>query len=104
MNFVAKVGMIAFCMAYGVSVQAAGDAEAGKTKSATCQACHGAEGIAPNPMWPNLAGQQDQYLIASMKAYRDGDRKNAMMSPMAAPLSDQDIEDLAAYFSGLGRK
>lgn len=84
------------------AAQAAGDAEAGKGKTGTCVACHGADGISPNPLWPNLAGQKDQYLIAQMKAFRDGERQNPMMSPMAMPLSDQDIEDLAAFYSGLG--
>ena len=86
--------------AFSMNTQAA-DAEAGKAKSATCQACHGANGISPNPIWPNLAGQKDQYLIAQMKAFRDGARKNPMMSPMAAPLSDEDIDNLAAYYSSL---
>lgn len=84
------------------SALAAGDADAGKGKTGTCVACHGAEGISPNPLWPNLAGQKDQYLIAQMKAFRDGERVNAMMSPMMKALSDQDIEDLAAYYSSLG--
>jgi len=85
---------------FSISAQAA-DPEAGKARAAACQACHGAEGISPNPLWPNLAGQQDQYLIAQMKAFRDGTRKNPMMSPMAAPLSDEDIENLAAYYASL---
>ena len=80
----------------------AGDAAAGKTKSATCAACHGANGISPNDMWPNLAGQKEGYLKAQLKAFRDGQRNNPMMAPMAAPLSDADIDDLAAYYSSLG--
>ncbi|MEZ5591577.1 MAG: cytochrome c [Gammaproteobacteria bacterium] len=95
---------IALACAAGLLLTAtahAGDAEAGKAKSATCSACHGASGVSPNPIWPNLAGQKDQYLIAQMKAFRDGARKNPMMSPMAAPLSDADIENLAAYYSSL---
>ena len=83
------------------SVQAAGDAEAGKAKTATCVACHGPAGVSVNPLWPSLAGQKDQYLIKQMKAFRDGGRPDPMMSPMAKPLSDQDIEDLAAYYSQL---
>ncbi len=79
----------------------AGDAAAGKTKSAACAACHGANGISSNDLWPNLAGQKQGYLIAQLKAFRDGQRNNPMMSPMAAPLSDADIEDLAAYYSSL---
>lgn len=80
---------------------AAGDAEAGKAKAATCAGCHGAAGISANPLWPNLAGQKDAYLVKQMKAFRDGTRSDPMMSPMAKPLSDADIENLAAYFSSL---
>lgn len=87
-------------LASSVAAQAA-DPEAGKAKSATCQACHGVNGISNNPIWPNLAGQQEAYLTAQMKAFRDGERKNAMMSPMAAGLTDEDIENISAYYSGL---
>lgn len=79
----------------------AGDAAAGKSKSAACAACHGAEGVSANGMWPNLAGQKEAYLKKQMKAFRDGDRKDPMMSPMASALSDDDIDNLAAYFSSL---
>lgn len=79
----------------------AGDAAAGKSKSATCAACHGAEGISANGIWPNLAGQKEAYLKKQMKAFRDGDRKDPMMSPMASALSDDDIDNLAAYYSSL---
>lgn len=79
----------------------AGDAAAGKSKSGTCVACHGAEGISPNDLWPNLAGQKQAYLVKQMKAFKDGTRSDPMMSPMAAPLSDADINDLAAYFNSL---
>ena len=79
----------------------AGDAAAGKAKAASCAGCHGASGISNNPMWPNLAGQQSGYLVKQMKAFRDGDRSDPMMSPMAKPLSDADIDNIAAYFSGL---
>ena len=80
---------------------AAGDAAAGKAKSAICAACHGAEGISTNDLWPNLAGQKPGYLAKQMKAFRDGDRKDPMMSPMAATLTDEDIANLTAYFSSL---
>lgn len=83
---------------------AAGDAAAGKAKSATCAGCHGAEGISGNPLWPNLAGQKDAYIVKQLKAFRDGTRTDPMMSPMAKPLSDDDINNLAAYFSSLGAK
>lgn len=83
---------------------AAGDAAAGKAKSATCAGCHGAEGISANPLWPNLAGQKDAYIVKQLKAFRDGTRTDPMMAPMAKPLSDDDINNLAAYFSSLGAK
>lgn len=79
----------------------AGDAAAGKTKSASCAGCHGANGMSNNPMWPNLAGQQAGYLVKQLKAFRDDVRSDPMMSPMAKPLSDADIDNLAAYFSSL---
>lgn len=79
----------------------AGDAAAGKAKAATCAGCHGAAGVSNNPIWPNLAGQKAAYLVKQMKAFRDGSRDDPMMSPMAKPLSDADIDNLAAYFAGL---
>ncbi len=83
------------------SATAAGDAAKGKAKSVTCQACHGANGISMIPNYPNLAGQKELYLVDAIKAYRDGTRKNPVMTPMAAALSDDDIANLAAYFSSL---
>ena len=77
----------------------AGDAAAGKTKSAICAACHGATGNSINPLWPNLAGQKEQYLVKQIAAFRDGTRKDPMMAPMVASLSDDDIANLAAYFA-----
>ena len=79
----------------------AGDAEKGKARSATCVACHGSNGISMIPMYPNLAGQKEQYLVLQLKAFRDGERKNMVMAPMAAGLSDEDIDNLAAYYAGL---
>jgi cytochrome c553 len=79
----------------------AGDIAAGKTRAASCAGCHGADGISANPLWPNLAGQKAPYLVKQLKAFRDGVRQDPMMSPMARPLSDADIENLAAYYSSL---
>ncbi len=83
------------------AVSYAGDAAAGKAKAALCAACHGPEGVSGNDIWPNLAGQKPGYLIKQIKAFRDGSRKDPMMSPMAASLTDEDIDNLAAHFSGL---
>ncbi|MBD2859947.1 cytochrome c [Spongiibacter sp. KMU-158] len=82
----------------------AGDAAAGKAKSAMCAACHGQDGVSMVPMYPNLKGQKEQYLISSLKAYKAGQRQGGMastMQGMASGLSDADIENLAAYYSGL---
>ena len=77
----------------------AGDVAAGKAKSALCASCHGPTGISMSPVWPNLAGQKEQYLVKQIKAFRDGIRQDPMMAPMVAALSDTDIENLAAYYS-----
>jgi cytochrome c553 len=79
----------------------AADIAAGKAKSVACGACHGSNGISMIPMYPNLAGQKEQYLILQMKAFRDGDRKNMVMAPMAAGLSDSDIANISAYYASL---
>lgn len=83
------------------SAIAAGDINAGKARAASCAGCHGAVGISSNPAWPNLAGQKDVYLAKQITAFRDGQRQDALMSPMAKSLSDSDIKNLAAYYSSL---
>ena len=94
----------ALTLGMSTMVQAAGDAAAGEGKAAVCAACHGKDGIAMVPVYPNLKGQHAPYLESSLKAYRDGQRMGgnaAIMTPMAKNLSDQDIADLAAYYSSL---
>ncbi len=99
------VGIVGiFLLSLSSVVVHAGDAEAGKAKSVTCAACHGGEGISPTDAWPNLAGQKKQYLLAQLKAFKDGTRENGQMAPMVANLSDEDMENLAAYYSSLGCK
>lgn len=78
---------------------AAGDADAGKAKSTTCAACHGAAGTSSIPNYPNLCGQKEAYLVKSIKAYQSGARTEPMMKPMVANLSDEDVANLAAFFS-----
>lgn len=78
-----------------------GSAEDGKTKAVTCAACHGAAGISANPLWPNLAGQGASYLVAQLKAFKEGTRENPLMTSQAMMLSEQDMADLAVYFEGL---
>lgn len=77
----------------------AGDVAAGKAKSATCAACHGAEGISAIPMYPNLAGQKEAYLVKQLKDFKSGARKDPVMSAMAMPLSDDDIANVSAYYA-----
>lgn len=78
-----------------------GSIEAGKAKSLTCSACHGAAGNSANAVWPNIAGQNASYLQAQLMAFKSGHRKNALMSSQAMLLSDADMADLAVYFESL---
>jgi cytochrome c553 len=79
---------------------AAGSAEAGKQKSQACAACHGPDGNHPTtPDFPRLAGQHPDYLMKALRDYKSGARKNPIMAGQAANLKEQDIADLAAYFS-----
>lgn len=77
------------------------DRATGRNLAATCTACHGARGISANPEWPNLAGQQAAYLDKQLRDYRDGRRESLLMSRVANPLSDAEIEILAVHFSTL---
>jgi cytochrome c553 len=90
--------LLSLLLATGV-VHAGGDATAGKTKSVTCQACHGVDGNSVNPIWPKLAGQHAEYLARQLAAFKSGARKDPTMSAMALPLSEADIADLSAYFA-----
>lgn len=77
----------------------AGDPAAGKQKTATCMACHGANGKATAPIYPNLAGQNELYLVEAIKAYQSGARNNPIMKPMVMSLSRADVENVAAYYA-----
>jgi cytochrome c553 len=79
---------------------AAGDAEAGKTKSVVCQACHGPDGNGTGDgQYPRIAGQYADYLVKALKDYKAGERNNAIMAGFTATLSQEDIDDLAAFYS-----
>lgn len=88
---------LAFVMPFGL--HADGDPAAGKGKAQVCAACHGPDGRSVDPSYPNLAGQHESYLVKALADYRAGRRVNAIMAPMASNLSDQDIEDLAAWYA-----
>ena len=81
------------------SLYAAGNYESGKSKSQVCAACHGIDGNSKITMYPILAGQYKNYLVNALHAYKSGKRNNAVMSGFAAGLTNQDIDDLAIYFS-----
>ena len=86
------------------TVQAAGDVEAGRIKAYTCTGCHGIPGynnIYPTYKVPRIGGQNYEYLVLALKAYRDGERDHKTMDLQAESLSEQDIEDVAAYFASL---
>ena len=81
-----------------------GNAANGKTKAATCFACHGTDGNSVDPQYPRLAGQYNLYLQQVLHEYKSGQRDNPIMKGMVATLSDQDIKDISAYFSSLPGK
>ena len=83
----------------GAAASAEGSADAGRAKSATCAACHGADGNSVTPDWPSLAGQHPGYIVRQLKAFKNGDRQNVTMMPFAQMLSEQDMLDVAAYFA-----
>ena len=98
----ALIGLIAALSA--TTAIAEGSAKAGKAKAAVCASCHGSNGIALMPTYPNLAGQNEEYLVLALQAYRSKERQGgnaALMHAMSANLSDEDINDLAAYFASL---
>ena len=78
-----------------------GSIEAGKARALTCTACHGAEGISVNPLWPNIAGQSANYTLAQLKAFKNGTRKDPLMSSQAMLLLDEDMRNLSVYFESL---
>jgi len=80
-----------------------GDATAGKTKASICGGCHGATGLNPSPTYPDLAGQHAAYIQKQLADFKSGARSDMMMAPMAANLSEQDMADLAAFFSSQKR-
>ena len=84
------------------NISFAADIAAGKAASTICATCHGATGTALVPIYPNLKGQNEAYLLSSLKAYKLGERKggmSAVMAPQAAVLSDEDMANLAAYYA-----
>jgi cytochrome c553 len=103
MNMNLKLVAVSFCLLVTTHVAAdglaAGSAAAGKDKAISCGACHGADGNSVNPTWPSLAGQNATYIVNQLNAFKTGSRSNVLMNAQAASLSDEDMADVAAYFS-----
>lgn len=92
--------LAAVCMLMFSPSSPAGNPARGLEKSEVCQSCHGRDGnLVPNDETPRLAGQYEDYLVHALEAYRSGDRQHAIMNGFAGELSDQDIEDLAAWYA-----
>jgi len=100
--------LLSFGMALALAsmplLASSGNAANGKTKAAACFACHGADGNAVDPQYPRLAGQYNSYIQQVLHEYKDGRRNNPIMKGFTATLSDQDIQDIAAYYSSLPTK
>lgn len=84
------------------AISAEGDKKAGSEKARACQVCHGVGGKSTNPTYPVLAGQHAKYIIKQLKAFKSGVRKDPIMNGMAATLSEQDMQDVAAFFADNG--
>ncbi|HEY5603280.1 MAG TPA: cytochrome c [Gammaproteobacteria bacterium] len=80
-------------------VNAQGNVNAGSDKAKACQVCHGKGGNSTNPTYPRLAGQHAKYIVKQLKAFKSGTRTDPIMNSMAATLSDEDMEDVAAFFA-----
>ena len=92
-------GTLAASLLLLTPAHAGGSAEAGQARSMVCAACHGVDGNSFNPEWPSLAGQNESYLVKAMESFKDGSRQNVLMSAQAAALTEQDMLDLAAWYS-----
>ncbi len=98
----ARWGVLALAAAVMADASAAGDVEAGRVKANTCMGCHGIplyNNAYPTYRVPKIGGMSAEYLEASLKAYRSGERKHATMHSQAASMSDQDIADIAAFIA-----
>ncbi len=95
-GFVLAVGAVALLA--GTGAGAAGDPAAGREKAAACAGCHGPDGNSMVPQFPKLAGQHAGYIVKQLKDFKEGRRKDPTMAPMAAPLSEADMADLAAFY------
>lgn len=93
--------LLAAALVMPAVARAEGNAAAGQKKATVCFACHGANGNSTDPQYPRLAGQYSGYIVQALEEYKDGQRKNPIMQGFASQLTDQDREDIAAYFHSL---
>lgn len=101
-----KAGLALGLLALSLPVLAKGDAQAGEKKAMMCVACHGADGVSSVPLYPSLAGQSETYLAQAMQAYKKGERSGGqaeIMKAYVSGLSDDDIDNLAAYYATKGK-
>ena len=96
-----KLAASALILLAAVSASHSRDAGAGRVKAQACAVCHGPAGVSVTPDAPNLAGQPAIYVAAQLRAYRSGARPHAVMAVLAKPLSDDDIDDLAAWYASV---
>lgn len=97
-----KTLLLAVACLYTLTVAqafAAGDPVAGKSKAAICAACHGPDGNSTNPAWPKIAGQHEEYILKQLMDFKSGKRDNPQMSPIISTMNDEDLNDVAAFFS-----
>lgn len=99
--------VLATCTTFALPAIAAGDAAAGQVKAISCMGCHGIPGysnVYPTYKVPKVGGQHPEYIVAALKAYKTGQRGHKTMHAQAATLSEQDMQDIAAYFATGSRK
>ncbi len=96
-----KLAASALILLAAASASHARDAEAGRVKAQACAVCHGLVGVSVTPDAPNLAGQPAIYVAAQLRAYRSGARPHAVMAVLAKPLSDDEIDNLAAWYAAI---
>lgn len=102
MKVAAATSLVAAVYPGGPAAQVEDIAAEGGMKSLQCVACHGPDGIAPNPLFPHLAGQNASYLEIQLEKFKNGERYHPLMTPVAQSLSREDIVELATYFSRIG--
>ncbi|HEX6550662.1 MAG TPA: c-type cytochrome [Gammaproteobacteria bacterium] len=99
MNKFVMTALVLGTFAFATNVAAAGDAAAGQKRAAACAACHGPDGNSASGQFPKLAGQNADYIVRELERFKSGERKNPIMAGMAAGLSEQDMQNVAAWFS-----